>query len=185
MDDLQIINLYWNRDEKALRVTADQYGTYCYAIAYGILNNQEDSHESVNDTYWEAWNKMPPQKPPVLKTFLGRLTRCISIDRWRKKHAGKRGGGVLPEILEELSECTAPDGDPIHETEKQLLRQTVNRFIRRLNPTEQGIFLRRYWYAEPVRQIAGQYGFSESKVKSMLMRTRKKLREQLESEGLL
>lgn len=185
MTDQQIIEMYWNRNESAISVTAEKYGTYCYAIAFNILNDEEDSKESVNDTYIETWNKIPPYKPNILKNFLGRIARCISIDRLRKKTAGKRGGGELPEVLEELSECIAKSGNPINEMERKLLNETVNDFIKGLKDTEQKVFLCRYWYAESIREIAEQCRFSESKVKSMLMRTRKKLYERLETEGLL
>ncbi len=185
MDDEQIIKMYWDRNEQAINATDKRYGTYCYAIAEGILHNQEDAKESVNDTYLEAWNKIPPHRPDIFKIFLGRLTRCISIDKWRKKTAEKRGSGELPRVLEELSECIAPEGNPCSEMEKKLLNKTINDFVRGLNHTEQKVFLHRYWYAKSVRQIAVQYGFSESKVKSMLMRMRKKLHERLETEGLL
>lgn len=185
MTDRQIIEMYWNRNESAISETAEKYGTYCYAIAFNILNDEEDSKESVNDTYIEVWNKIPPNKPNILKNFLGRIARCISIDRWRKKTAKKRGGGELPDVLEELSECITKSGNPINEMEKELLNETINDFIKKLKDTEQKVFLCRYWYAESVKEIAEQCGFSESKVKSMLMRTRKKLYERLETEELL
>lgn len=184
MNDVQIIELYWNRDENAISATSEKYGTYCYSIAYGILHNEEDSKESVNDTYISAWNSMPPHKPNILKTFLGKITRMISIDRWRKKNAEKRGGETA-EVLDELSECVSPNGDPITEAEKKLLNDAVNSFIKELNEIEQRVFLCRYWYAEPVKEIAKRFGFSESKVKVMLMRTRNKLKTRLDKEGLL
>lgn len=185
MTDQQIVEMYWNRNENAINVTAEKYGTYCYTVTYGILHNEDDAKESVNDTYMEAWNKIPPNKPKILKIFLGRIARCISIDRWRKKNAEKRGGGELPDVLEELSECTAKNGNPMDEIEKKLLNETIDLFVKGLGYAEQKVFLCRYWYAESIREIAAQCGFSESKVKSMLMRTRKKLHKQLETEGLL
>ena len=185
MNDLQIVEMYWNRDEQAITITTEKYGSYCYSIAYGILHNEEDSKESVNDTYLSAWNSMPPHKPNVLKTFLGKITRRISVDRWRKYNAEKRGGGEMTEVLEELSECVSGSGDPIKETEKKMLNDLIDHFISKLKPIEQRVFLCRYWYADSVKNIAKRFGFSESKVKAMLMRTRNKLREQLETEGLL
>lgn len=184
MNDLQIIEMYWKRNEQAISVTAEKYGTYCYSIAYGILHNEEDSKESVNDTYMSAWNSMPPHKPNVLKTFLGKITRRLSIDRLKRKNAEKRGGEIA-EVLDELSECISPSGDPIAEVEKKMLDKTINTFVRKLKDTEQRVFLYRYWYAKPVKEIAKLFGFSESKVKVMLMRTRNKLKEKLETEGLL
>ena len=184
MTDAQIVEMYWNRNEQAITVTAEKYGTYCYSVAYGVLHNEEDSKESVNDTYMSAWNSMPPHKPAILKTFLGKITRRLSIDRWRRRNAEKRGGEIA-EVLDELSECIFPIGDPIAEMEKEMLDKTINTFVRELKDTEQRVFLCRYWYAKPVKEIAKLFGFSESKVKVMLMRTRNKLKARLETEGLL
>ena len=184
MTDAQIVEMYWERNEQAISVTAEKYGTYCYSVAYGVLHNEEDSKESVNDTYMSAWNSMPPHKPNVLKTFLGKITRRLSIDKLKRKNAEKRGGEIA-EILDELSECISPIGDPIAETEKEMLDKTINTFVRELRDTEQRVFLCRYWYAKPVKEIAKLFGFSESKVKVMLMRTRNKLKTRLNEEGLL
>ena len=184
MTDSQIVEMYWDRNEQAVTATSEKYGTYCYSVAYGVLHNEEDSEESVNDTYMSAWNSMPPHKPGILKTFLGKITRRLSIDRWRRKNAEKRGGEIA-EVLDELSECISPIGDPIAETEKAMLDNTINTFVRELKDTEQRVFLCRYWYAKSVKEIAKLFGFSESKVKVMLMRTRNKLKARLETEGLL
>lgn len=184
MTDAQIVEMYWDRNEQAISVTSEKYGTYCYSVAYGILHNEEDSKESVNDTYMSAWNSMPPHKPSILKTFLGKITRRLSIDKWRRKNAEKRGGKIA-EVLNELSECISPNGDPIAEIEKEMLDKTINTFVRELKDTEQRVFLCRYWYAKSVKEIAKHFGFSESKVKVMLMRTRNKLKARLETEGLL
>ena len=184
MNDLQIVEMYWKRNEQAISVTAEKYGTYCYSVAYGILHNEEDSKESVNDTYMSAWNSMPPHKPNVLKTFLGKITRRLSIDKLKRKNAEKRGGEIA-EVLDELSECISQNGDPIAEMEKETLDKTINTFVRELKDTEQRVFLCRYWYAKSVKEIAKLFGFSESKVKVMLMRTRNKLKARLETEGLL
>lgn len=184
MNDDEIIEMYWDRNEQAIAVTSEKYGNYCYSVAYGILHNEEDSKESVNDTYMSAWNSIPPHRPITLKTFLGKITRRLSIDKWRKKKAEKRGGETA-EVLEELSECISQSGNPTAETEKILLDKTINSFVRGLKDTEQKIFLCRYWYAEPVKEISKRFGFSESKVKVMLMRTRNKLRKKLEEEELL
>lgn len=185
MDDEQIVALYWDRNESAIRETADKYGTYCYSIAYGILYSEEDARESVNDTYLSAWNSIPPHRPHILRTFLGKLTRRLSIDRWRKGHADKRGGGEMPAVVEELSACVAVEGDPVTEAERKLLDEVVSTFIKELGDREQRVFLCRYWYAEPVKGIAGRFGFSEGKVKMMLLRTRRRLHDRLKKEGLL
>lgn len=185
MDDRQIVELYWARKESAIEETAAKYGSYCYSIAQNILQNPEDATESVNDTWLDAWNSMPPHRPSVLSTFLGKLTRRISIDKWRRSTAKKRGNGQLPLVLDELEDCVS-DGKSIEEeTERKLLAEVIAAFVKSLPETEQKIFLCRYWYMDSVSSIATRFRFSESKVKSMLSRTREKLRVRLEKEGLV
>lgn len=184
MDDKAILDLYWKRSETAISETAAKYGAYCYSIAYNILSNREDSEESVNDTYLAAWSSMPPKRPSMLSAFLGKMTRYISLDRWKQRSRVKRGGGEIPLCLEELADCVS-GGEP---PEEQLLRQEairgINLFLDTLPETERRVFLCRYWYFDPVTQIAKRFGFSESKVLSMLHRTRGKLARHLEKEGL-
>ena len=183
MDDREIVELYWARSEQAISETQSKYGSYCYSIAYNILNSNEDAEESVNDTYNDAWNSIPPHRPSVLSTFLGKITRRISIDRWRRRTAEKRGGGEMPLVLEELQECVAADRNTEQEFEKNHLSEVVNSFVKTLPGTEQKVFLCRYWYMDSIGSISQQFGFSESKVKSMLFRTRNQLRTVLEKEG--
>ena len=185
MDDTQIVELYWARKESAIEETAAKYGSYCRSIAGNILQNQDDAEECVNDTWLGAWNSMPPHRPSVLSTFLGKLTRRISIDKWRRTTAKKRGDGQLPLVLAELEDCIS-DGKSIEEeTERKLLAEVIAAFVKSLPETEQKIFLCRYWYMDSVSAIATRFRFSESKVKSMLSRTREKLRVRLEKEGLV
>lgn len=185
MDDKQIVDLYWERKECAIDETAAKYGSYCHSIAGNILHNQSDAEESVNDTWLAAWNSMPPHRPSVLSTFLGKLTRRISIDKWRRGNAKKRGDGQLPLVLAELEDCVS-DGTSIEEeTERKLLAEVISSFVKNLPETEQKVFLCRYWYMDSVSSIATRFRFSESKVKSMLYRTREKLRIRLEKEGLV
>ena len=183
MEDEKIVSLYWNRSEQAIAETSLKYGKYCYSIAYNILCSDQDAEESVNDTYMDAWNSMPPHKPSVLSAFLGKITRRLSIDRWRKNRAQKRGGGAMIWVLDELEECISEDGSLEEELEKQRLREVINSFVASLQPTEQKVFLCRYWYMDPIDSICRQFGFSESKVKSMLLRTRQKLKIILAEEG--
>ena len=184
MEDSQIVEMYWNRNETAVNETAAKYGNYCYSIAYSILASEEDSKESVNDTYLDAWNSMPPHRPSVLSTFLGKITRRISIDKWRKKNTQKRGGGQIAEVLDELEECISDGHSVEQKIEQQVLHNIINSFVKELPETEQKIFLCRYWYMDSIKSIAKQFGFTQSKVKSMLMRTREKLRNKLIREGL-
>lgn len=183
MDDKRIVELYWERSEQAIAETQSKYGSYCYSIAYNILNSNEDAEESVNDTYNDAWNSIPPHRPSILSTFLGKITRRISIDRWRKHNAEKRGGGEMPLVLDELQECVADGKTVEQEYEKKHLSDIINTFVKSLPETEQKVFLCRYWYMDSINSICKQFGFSESKVKSMLFRTRDKLRVVLEKEG--
>ena len=185
MKDEQIVDLYWARDERALAETEAKYGVYCLAIARNILSDGADAEECVNDTYLGAWNAMPDARPAMLSAFLGKITRRLALDRWRAKYAAKRGGGETPLVLEELSECVPAGDSPEDALAARELEKAVNDFVRGLPPVEMGVFLRRYWYLESVKDTARRLGFSQSKVKSMLARTRKKLRAHLEKEGLL
>lgn len=183
MEDKQIVALYWERSEQAVEETASKYGNYCYFIAYNILNDNGDAEESVNDTFVDAWNSMPPHRPSILSTFLGKITRRISIDRWRRRSAEKRGGGEVPLVLEELHECVASQESTEQSVEGKLLADVINRFVKKLPETEQKVFLCRYWYMDSIEAIGTQFVFSQSKVKSMLQRTRNKLRTELMKEG--
>ncbi len=184
MEDSQIINLYFARSERAIQETDTKYGAYCYSIAYNLLANREDAEESVSDTYLSAWNAIPPRRPPVLAAFLGKITRNISIDRWRKHRAFKRGIGQIEIALDELGECVS-GGESVEDTaiRKEIL-DSLNRFCAGLNDTERNVFLCRYWYLDSMEEIAEKSGFSVSKVKSMLFRIRKRLNAQLEKENL-
>ena len=183
MEEERIVELYWKRDQHAISETATKYGSYLHSISYNILFDSEDVLECVNDTYHDAWNSMPPHRPAYLSTFLGKITRRISIDRVRKHQAAKRGGGEMPLALEELEDCIAGTGDVEKEYDRQALIHLINGFLGELPDTERRVFLRRYWYMDPISAIARRFGFSQSKVTSMLHRTRGKLRAQLREEG--
>lgn len=183
MEDKQIIDLYWNRSEEAISETDTKYGPYCYKIAYNILTNKEDSEESVYDTYMDAWNAMPPHRPTLLASFLGKITRRISIDRWRGRTATKRGGREIDLALDELEWCVSDSRSLEDELDRKELIRAVNQFLSSLPVTERRVFLHRYWAMESIENIAVTYNFSQSKVASMLHRTRKKLRIILEKEG--
>lgn len=185
MDDEKIVDLYWSRSESAISETAAKYGNYCYSIAYNILTNNEDAEESVSDTYLAAWEAMPPRRPSILATFLGKITRNLSIDRWRSRNRYKRGGGEIILALEELGDCAA-DRETVEKAyERKQLALVFNRFLEDLPETERRIFLCRYWYMDSICDIANYFSFSNSKVTSMLHRTRGKLRAVLKKEGLL
>ncbi len=179
MDDSSIVKLYFARSEQAIRETDTKYGGYCYSIAYNILANPEDSEESVSDTYLSAWNSIPPRKPIPLAPFLGKIVRHISIDKWRKSSARKRGGGTVSIALEELQECIS-SGENVEDryAQKELIAR-VREFVAKLPETERRVFVCRYWYLDSIGEIAKRFSFSESKVNSMLHRTRVKLAKQL------
>jgi RNA polymerase sigma-70 factor (ECF subfamily) len=184
MDDQQIIDLYWARSENAISETAEKYGKYCHTIAYHILHNDEDSEECVNDTYLRAWEAMPPQRPHRLSAFLGKITRNLSLDRYKRLAAEKRGSGQVPLALDELLDCV-PTGDSAEKTADDLaLTESLNRFLGTLSVDARRIFLRRYWYLTPVKEIAAEASISESKVKMSLLRSRKELKKFLEKEGI-
>ena len=184
MDDSAIIELYFDRSEQAILETDKKYGGYCYSIAYNILSNREDSEESVSDAYLAAWNTIPPRRPNFFSAFLGKLTRHISIDRWRKLGAKKRGGGEITLALEELETCV-----DVHNTEntfeRKELTRVLNQFLSALPEPERNVFVCRYWYLDSIQAISEYSGFTRSKVTSMLHRTRGKLRSLLEKEGYL
>lgn len=184
LEDNQILELYWSRSERAISETLSKYGNYCRQIAFGILSSTEDAEEVVNDTCLGAWNSIPPHRPAVLSAFLAKITRRISIDRWRASTAAQRGNGELPVALEELAECV-PAGNSVEaEAEVKELQRLIGAFIRSLPDTERRVFLCRYWYLDAVPSISRQFGFTDSKVKSLLFRTRQKLRTYLEKEGV-
>ncbi len=185
MEDKYIVDLYWERDEKAITETAAKYGRYCYSIAFNILFNTEDAEESVNDAYLNAWNSIPPHRPAILSTFIGKVTRFVSLKKWREKRTIKRGGGNIDLAYEELSDCIPANTSIDEELENQELAKVINDFLDELPLCEQKIFVCRYWYFDSISTISVHFGFSESKVKSMLHRTRKKLRSKLLEEGVI
>lgn len=184
MEDSQIVSLYWQRDEVAIDHTEKKYGQYLTTIAYNILADREDSHESVNDTYLAAWNSMPPQKPQVLSTYLGKLTRRISIDLFRKRTSQKRGGSEYALSLEELGDCIGSNSTE-EALDVQLLSQAIAGFLQTVSPEARNVFLCRYYYLDPVKKIAGYCGISEAKVKILLHRTRQGLWDYLQKEGFV
>lgn len=183
MEDSKIVELYWKRSETAIYETQCKYEHYCFSIASNILPFREDAEESVNDTYMAAWNAMPPSRPSILSTFLGKLTRRISIDRWRYLSADKRGGSTVTVALDELAECIPSGSDPVAEVEAKELAAAINHFLDTLPYTERKVFLMRYFDLAKIQDIASEFNMSSSKVKSMLHRTRSKLRIALQEEG--
>ena len=183
MQDSVIVQLYWDRDESAISHTQRKYGPYLTKIANNILADREDSVESVNDTYMAAWDSMPPQRPAVLSAYLGKLTRRISIDLFRKRTSQKRGGGEYALSLQELGECVSGGTDPEKAVETKALTQAIAAFLESQPVQVRQVFVGRYYYMDPVKEIAGYCRISESKVKILLYRARQALREYLQKEG--
>lgn len=183
MEDNAIVKLYWARDEAAIAATDEKYGDYCGAIARNILDDTQAAEECVNDTYWHAWNAMPPQRPSKLAAFLGRITRNLCFDRYRREGAAKRGGGEIAAILDELADCVSGSDSVEQEWERRELAQAMNAFLRSLPQAKRKMFVCRYWYGDSVTEIAAKFGMKPSAVSSALGRMRAKLREYLEERG--
>lgn len=185
MDDNSIIQLYWDRNDQAIHATSEKYGRYCKTIAQNILGNEEDAKECVNDTWLSAWNSMPTHWPEYLAAFLGKLTRNLSFNRYKHNRAGKRGGGEISLVLEELADCVS-DTDSIEQTiERRELLQAIHLFIRSLPARKRYIFVRRYWYADAVSAIAGNCGMMPGTVSKTLERTRRQLKTYLAERGFI
>ncbi len=183
MKDFSIIELYWQRDERAILESNRKYGSYCLTVAYNILNNAEDSEECVSDTWLGAWNTIPPARPDRLRAFFAKITRHFAIDRFRKVTAQKRGGGKTALVIEELEECVASYSDTETAFFQKEFERDISRFLRSLPKRERNIFLQRYFFVYSTADIAKTYGMKESNVLVILSRTRSKLKDFLRKEG--
>ncbi|MCM1189924.1 MAG: RNA polymerase sigma factor [bacterium] len=184
MKDDEIIALYLDRNETAIAATSDKYGSYCHSISYNILHDSEDAKECVNDTWLGAWKSIPPHRPNRLSTYLGKITRNLSLNRFRQYNAEKRGFGQTELALSELDDCIPSQADVEQVIEEMALTASINRFLRRQPRLKRNIFIRRYWYLYSIRDIAEAYGMSESKTASLLFRMRNELKSHLEKEGI-
>ncbi|MDR2532742.1 MAG: sigma-70 family RNA polymerase sigma factor [Oscillospiraceae bacterium] len=185
MDDTMIIELYQNRSESAIAETASKYGSYCLAIATNILKNREDAEECVNDTYYKVWEAIPPEQPASFSSFIGRITRNTSLNKYKSRKRNKRFGNEFSLLLSELEDCIPSSKKVEEEAENLFTSESISRFLYSIDKESRVIFMRRYYYADSVKQVAERLVMSESKVKSNLFRTRNKLKAHLESEGLL
>ncbi len=182
MDDLSIIELYFERDENAIKETDIKYKKLCLGIARNILNNEADSEECVNDTYLSLWNSIPPARPDNFSAFICRITRNLSLKRLGYNRAQKRNPSVTVSF-EEL-ESVLPDSLIEPDISDEKLGKVISDFLRNQKEEARNVFIRKYWYFDTVADIAARYSFSESKVKVLLHRTRNKLREHLKKEGI-
>ncbi|MCM1055607.1 MAG: RNA polymerase sigma factor [Bacteroides sp.] len=181
-EDGKIIELFFKRSEAAIAESRNKYGKYCASIAHNILHSSEESEECVNDTWLKAWNSIPPNKPEKLSVFLGSITRNLAIDRYRRSNSGKRGKGEAAACLEELAECISDESSGSF-TDTVLLRDALNRFLKELSGSARDIFMLRYWYMLPVKEVARRSGIKEGTVRMSLFRTREALKEFLADEG--
>lgn len=184
MEDSAIVELYWQRSDMAIPETARKYGGYCHTIAYNICASNEDAEECVNDTWFRAWSLMPDKRPKLLSAFLGCITRNFALDRYRADKSRKRGGGETVLALSELEDCIPAKADVEKHYELVELGAAIRDFVAGLPETERKIFVARYWFLAPTALIAGRLGCSQAKVKTTLYRSRLKLREHLNREGL-
>lgn len=183
MDDEKIIKLYWDRNEEAITESERKYGTYCAAIAKNILGSNHDAEECVNDTWLKAWQSMPPHRPNLLSVFLGKITRNLSLSRWRYASAEKRGSGQRELVLEELEQVISGKDSVEQEIDRKELLGAINAFLTALPEKKRSIFLCRYWYMDSVGEIALRFGMTENAVSVTLNRLRKKLKEYLLEGG--
>ncbi|HPX70322.1 MAG TPA: RNA polymerase sigma factor [Bacillota bacterium] len=184
MEDNKIVELYWERDEAAIEQSSAKYGRYCRSIAYNILYNDEDVEECLNDTWMRAWGSIPPARPVSLRAFLGKITRNLALDRYDAARAQKRGGGEFCAVLDELSEYIPDTGSGYESVEDIEIEEILNSFLESLSPERRKVFMRRYWYMDSIKEIAEFYEISESKVKTVLFRSRAELKAVLTKEGI-
>ena len=182
MEDRKIIELFFERSEKAIEETEKKYGRYISAVADSILASNEDTEEIVNDTYLRAWNSIPPQKPTKFRAYLATIARNLALDRYSAKRS-ERENVAAEAVLDELADCL-PDSSELSPADEFVLRGAVNSFLASLDAKTRVVFMRRYWYMMPIAKIAVMSGMSESNVKTTLYRTRLAFREHLEKEGI-
>lgn len=183
MQDEKIVELYFARDELALKETETKYGGYLYKIAFSVLKDNSDSEESVNDTYLAAWNSIPPNKPSVLSTYLSKIVRRISVDIFRRKNSKKRIASQYALSLSELEEVVRDKGNMEEDMENKALGLAINDFLRTLSKESRVLFVSRYYFCDSLKDAAKNLGITEGKAKTTLFRTRQKLRVYLLKEG--
>lgn len=184
MEDTKIIDLYWERSEQAIVETDQKYGQYCRSIANNILHSKEDVEECVNDTYLSAWNSIPPNRPKWLAAYLAKITRNLSLNRVKYYSAERRGMGQTELVVSELEGCIPAASSVEQQFDEMILVKAIENFLYTQSVEKRNIFICRYWYMTPAREIAKAYGMSESKIASLLFRMRNELKKYLEKEGI-
>lgn len=184
MEDSQIIDLYWQRDETAIHETQQKYGAFCHRIARGILSLREDAEECVSDTWLRAWNAIPPERPLKLRAWLGRITRNLAFNLWQKNRAQKRGGG-MDALLSELDDCLPSSQNVAQEVEARELSARISAWLLSQKPEDRILFVRRYWYADSLKELAEARGAVPARLSERLYRMRLSLKSTLEKEGVI
>lgn len=184
MKDSEIIQLYEERSENAIKETDRKYGRFCSSIAFRILFDKGETEECVNDSYFKVWKAIPPSLPEILSVFIGRIVRNTAFDIYEKKNRKKRGGGEIDLVLDELSECV-DDGKSVEtEVEGRETGRVIKNFLDKLDTDKRRIFILRYWHVMPVKEIAEMQGLKENNVKVILHRLREQLKKELEENGI-
>lgn len=185
MQDEKIVSLYWAREEQAITETQKQYGNYCFCIAQNILRDERDAQEIVNDTWQKAWQAIPPERPRLLSAFLGKITRNLSLNRFKALGTQKRGGGEMTLVFEELDACIPTSENTEQAVEQKVILKCINAFLWGLPERDCNLFLARYWYALSLKEMSAKFSISENHLKTILFRLRAKLKNHLEREGAL
>ena len=186
MNDEKIIDLFWKRDETAIKEADKKYGRYCSTVSMSILHNELDAEECVNDAYLSLWNSIPPHRPQVLRTFLGRIVRNISINRHKSTH--RQGHNCymdvsLEELMDELVDCFPSDDDMTNELSGEI-KEYLQAFLREQDALNRKLFVGRYWYSYSISRLSASYGLTEGAVEIRLRRTRTKLKKYLNERGI-
>ena len=183
MEDQQIIQLYWQRDEQAIAETDRKYGAYCRKIAADLLGSREDGEECVNDAYHQLWQLIPPQRPVLFKAYLGRIVRNLAINLWHRAHAQKRCQG-MDLLLSELEDCLPAPQDVAREVEAAQLGEIISRWLTALPREDRALFVRRYWHGTALKELAAERGLSPGRLAQRMYRLRLGLKDTLEKEGI-
>lgn len=186
MEDNKIIDLFFGRHETAIEQAQLKYGKRLLRSAMNVLNNSQDAEECVNDTLLKAWEAIPPSRPALFGAFLAKIARNLAINKWRAKSAARRGGGEMDLMLSELEDCITSSkiGVPEEEFEANLVTEAINNCLNSMDQAARVAFVLRYFHGESIKEICERFDMSESKIKSLLFRTRKKLATHLDKEGI-
>ena len=183
MEDERIVELFWQRDEDAVTQTERKYGAYCYAVAFNVLSVREDAEECVSDAYRRAWDSIPPERPKLLRAWLGKVTRNLALNLWNKNHTQKRYSG-FEQLFGELEDCVPASGNVERSVDSAELGRVISEWLREQSELDRVLFVRRYWQGEALNALADEWGVSQNKLAQKMLRLRRSLRSALEREGV-